>query len=307
MKNFGFLEMALVLLTVIVVLAIVALISSLAYPEAAESIIRDLRRGTLDSESPVIGAIIKFGQRVGDGYNYRIEPAFENLGRYFSGGPPKKTDVKAGKRRQAKFGVKDCINCHKDLFDNRGLGNIYVDHRLHEALEIQCGQCHGDTRHPKPKHVAEAVCLDCHRRQGATQECQSCHPAGSLADESVIGKDVLNEFYAYRTASSKSLMPLNFEQPPGHWLKGEDNPPCQQCHSVPEFCNQCHLVLHNQIANWLDVHGPRLLRQEYVMNACWTCHNANWCAATCHSNPANRQRRSSFLQLPIVPLENYIR
>lgn len=302
-KNIGFTEIALALVTILVIFAIVALILGLAYPNAMSSIIRDIRQGVSGSDNPVVGALIKVGQRIGDGFNYRFRPALDEFSGLFRGKPekPKKKVAPA-----LEFTAEKCTECHKDLFERRGFGNVYIDHRLHAANNIKCGSCHSDIKHPQPKRVAQVVCLACHKREGATVACESCHPPGSVANKKVIPQDRLNEFFSGRTASSKSLMPPNFEQPDNHWLRGEGNSPCKQCHEVPDFCNRCHLVFHNTIGDWRQVHGPRLLRQEYVMNVCWTCHNANWCAATCHSNTAGRQRRGGFLPVPTIPLDEYI-
>jgi len=306
----GFTEVILVLLTVLVLLAVFTVLLALIYPSATKNIISDISQSYESNHGGPIGFMGDVVKRAGDGFNARVAPAINWVGKRladifgrkkFGGtivenhvGPPIKT--------------KDCTGCHEHekLFERKAYANIYIDHRLHDAADISCRRCHLNTKHPKPRVVKQEVCIDCHKKTRASTDCSSCHPPGSILDSAVIPQVKTDEFLHGSQVSAKSLVPHNFGTPDPQWLKGQGDPPCLNCHDVPEFCNKCHLVFHNKISNWRLVHGPRLLKQEYVMNVCWTCHNATWCAGNCHIN-AGIQRSGPYLELPKVPLDTYIR
>ena len=303
-RRFGLMEVFLVLLIAIVILAIFALVLALMYPDATTTITRDVREAANSGKSPTLAFAKSVIERAGENIDLRIKPfadavikRFASIGTMFRG--------KSTKDEVAKdFKAGDCLGCHEDLFEQRGFANILVDHRVHAALEIECSECHEDTKHPKPKNIAKKTCVNCHERSGMAADCGICHAAGSILSNEIIPKEKTQEFLAGSVVAANSIMPPSFGSPDPKWLAGEGDPPCRKCHEVPDFCNKCHLVFHNRISDWKKKHGARLLRQEYVMNVCWTCHNANWCAGTCHANLL--KRRESFRTLPHVSLESYL-
>ena len=308
MKKRGFTEIILVLLTVLVFLAVFTVLLALIYPTAAKNIIADVSQSYESDHGGPVGVMGKIAKRGADGFNARVVPAFRWIGKRLADIFGRKKVVVVGNRQGPDFKAKDCVKgeCHQALFDQKAFAHIYIDHRLHEASDVKCRKCHLDTKHPKPHTIKQDGCLDCHRRQAASTGCLSCHPPGSILNDAVIPAQETKDFLHGSVVSSKSLLPAHFGAPDPGWLKGEGDPPCRNCHQVPEFCNRCHLVFHNKIPNWRLVHGPRLLKQEYVMNVCWTCHNATWCAGNCHINQGVK-RSGPYLDLPQVPLETYIR
>jgi len=60
--------------------------------------------------------------------------------------------------------------------------HVFYTHRRHVAIaELSCETCHGDIAHTERPPVRALVkvdmdfCLDCHRKQGATLDCNACH------------------------------------------------------------------------------------------------------------------------------------
>lgn len=306
----GFSEVILVLLTVLVLLAVFAVLLALIYPNATKNIIADVSQTYESNRGGPVGFMGRVARQAGEGFNARVAPAVKWVGKRLADllGRKKPGGTIVQDHVGPPITSKDCIGCHEHekLFEQKAGGNIYIDHRLHDAADVGCRRCHLNTKHPKPRVVKEEVCLDCHKKDQASTACSSCHPPGSILSSGVIPQEKTDEFLHGSQVSAGSLVPHNFGSPEPQWLKGEGDVPCRNCHDVPEFCNTCHLVFHDKIANWRLVHGARLLRQEYVMNVCWTCHNATWCAGNCHVN-TGVQRSGPYLDLPEVPLDTYIR
>lgn len=303
----GFTEVVLVLLTVLVLLAVFAVLLALIYPNATKNIIADISQSYETNRGGPVGFMGDLAKRAAEGFNARFVPAVKWVGSRLANLFERKKpgDVAVQPRLGPPIRVEDCTGCHKKLFDQRANSNIYVDHRLHEAQDIDCRKCHLNTKHPNPRVVKEEVCVGCHKTARASTACAGCHPPGSILSAKVIPQAQTDEFLHGSQVSAKTLVPHNFGTPDPQWLKGQGDPPCRNCHEVPGFCNTCHLVFHNKISNWRQVHGPRLLKQEYVMNVCWTCHSATWCAGNCHIN-SGIQRSGPYLELPQVPLSTYI-
>lgn len=60
--------------------------------------------------------------------------------------------------------------------------HVYFSHRRHVAVaQIECGVCHGpmemQTTPPRRplKSLRMSVCMDCHRKTGASVDCNACH------------------------------------------------------------------------------------------------------------------------------------
>lgn len=60
--------------------------------------------------------------------------------------------------------------------------NVFYTHRRHVAVaELPCESCHGDvaaTERPPRRALLRVdmdFCMDCHREQGATLDCNACH------------------------------------------------------------------------------------------------------------------------------------
>lgn len=309
MQRFDFLELLLALLSVLVILAILVTVLALAYPDVTASIVADIRQSVQDGRSPVLVALNKIGERFSDGFNYRIKPYTREVGKWFA-------KLRLPSMRRAPvvkaFEPKDCNSgCHAKLYEEVAVANIYVEHRLHEALEIPCATCHVDIGHPKPDPVKEKICIDCHKSQKVSTSCDTCHPPGSILAKNVIPETKTKEFLAGRQTTLEALIRPEFAAPNPEWLEDTghkddaDRGPCRNCHDVPDFCNTCHLIFHDKEPNWRNTHGPRILKKEYLPNGCWVCHSPSWCANTCHSAPG-RQRRGRFLQPPDLPLEDYV-
>ena len=56
---------------------------------------------------------------------------------------------------------------------------VYFSHRWHVAKGITCQQCHGQVQEMTVMKQSENLkmgwCIDCHRKEKASQECNTCH------------------------------------------------------------------------------------------------------------------------------------
>lgn len=60
--------------------------------------------------------------------------------------------------------------------------HVFYTHRRHVAIaELECAECHGDiaeTTRPPPRALVKIdmdFCMDCHRENSATEDCNACH------------------------------------------------------------------------------------------------------------------------------------
>lgn len=121
------------------------------------------------------------------------------------------TDCHLGARNAAQAGLpslRQCLACHvrpqgdppsrreqtvRDLAAKgtfvkfnpvtRNEGHVHFSHAAHTTLgRMACRQCHGDVRRwsvppVQPNEDLEDmdICMDCHRRKGASTDCTTCH------------------------------------------------------------------------------------------------------------------------------------
>ncbi len=111
-----------------------------------------------------------------------------------------------GVRRNTAAGIPSerlCMGCHKLVAANkpeiirlRGMFEkqqsiawlrvndlpdfVYFNHYPHIARGIECTKCHGDIQTMSEVHsvvnlASMALCVDCHRQNGASVDCYTCH------------------------------------------------------------------------------------------------------------------------------------
>ena len=299
MKNFGLLELLILILALLVILAIFVVAIAIVFPSSTQQIISQIRDDPELQDSTPVKVISGVTKRGGEGFNSRIRPAAEYIGDLFKrekGAEDRK--IAEAEPAPPKIDFKGCISdeCHLGLFERKAFNNIYVDHRIHQVESVECYDCHKDNEHPKPKRVDQETCIVCHEEREAATNCGTCHTPGSILSNEVIYHTTIEEFLTGRISSS--IVPKGFEHP-----VGEIRNICKNCHDVPQFCDRCHNMFHKAIPTWLSTHGKRVISGELSMPLCWNCHNANWCATTCHSNAPSKQRRTvPPLKLPKVTL-----
>lgn len=297
-RGWGFLEIILLFLTVLVLLALLTITLAILYPNSARQASNELGQNIRPIVKDISNANIY--KRARDGFNYRIKPFFQSLiGMFSKSRRPPEVEKKPSLEEAAKIDFTKCVDCHGYLYATMVTSRVISAHLIHKAEGISCFVCHQDATHPKPQRIAESTCLRCHQKVKSDKKCSFCHSPGSLL--ALVPKEKKVKFFEVSTVKTKDLRPPEFGDPI-EGLKGNPGVACAQCHEVPTFCNRCHLVFHKQLPDWVPTHGGKLLGGTYVMNTCWACHNANWCAATCHANAPNRQRRSSIWPLPYLPL-----
>jgi hypothetical protein len=56
---------------------------------------------------------------------------------------------------------------------------VYFTHRVHIHRGIDCGHCHGDVKGMDRVYAVQkfemGFCIECHRKNGATHDCFTCH------------------------------------------------------------------------------------------------------------------------------------
>ncbi len=299
MKKFGLLELLILMLSLLIILAIFVVAIAIVFPSSTQQIISEIRDDPELQDSMPIKVFSGITSRGRDGFNSRISPIAESVTGLFRRDKVD-ADRKIAKAEPAppKIDFKGCVTdaCHAGLFDRKVFNNIYMDHRIHQVESVECIDCHKDNKHPKPDKVEQDTCIACHEDRDAGTGCGGCHTPGSILSDEVIYHTTIEEFLAGRI--SGSIVPQGFEHP-----VGEISNVCKNCHDVPRFCDKCHAMFHKSIPDWIPTHGGRVIRQEISMQICWNCHNANWCATTCHSNAPSKERRTvPPLKLPKVAL-----
>ena len=201
----------------------------------------------------------------------------------------------------------ECNVCHTESNVQDGKYSSYVaparelkfSHASHVGTQkLDCQTCHAaiekSSKVPSKGIPEMAVCVDCHRQKGITDDCSACHTQVGLRMPADHGPDwVLNHEFEARGDARK----------------------CETCHR-PSYCEECHqgAALGMSIRNKKDAPADRLgplapahdgkslliiqrihdLNFRYTHGAdvksktmdCGTCHaTATFCAA-CH-NPEN--------------------
>ncbi len=306
-KSFNLVDLLTVLVLFIIAFMILVVVLAIVYPQAAKNIAK-----TVLSPSGNFGkAVAQIADRATDGFNYRVQPMVSDFREAFEDKTGKKKSGEeavakkaVAKKPLAKIDTKACIECHPDLFQKKASNHIYTNHQTHEALQIECGVCHINDKHPRPGIVEEKTCIDCHIDNQASTDCKTCHTPGSILDDRLISQAKTAEFLGATVADKKVLVPEGFEHPVDY-----NNQPCNQCHEVPEFCFGCHIsaggsgVQSPHDNRFISSHGSDILnRRGLTIVGCKDCHNTLLCAAACHINP-DRQRMSPKWPLPRLELE----
>ena len=298
-RYIDFQDIAIFTLALIFLLIIFVGILALSFPVTAKQLI--------ENASAKIGAAAGPGQdgwqaqlrrRAEGGYKVRIKPITGYVAKLFN-----QNNKDAGEKKFS-FRVGACYGCHADMFDRTVFNKIVVDHRLHDAQGLQCADCHGSTKHPKPPKVAQATCISCHKSSGGpVKECAACHPAGTILAVA-SSKDVAG-FVSEARASRADLVPGGFAHP-----AGEGATVCGSCHDQSVFCAKCHgmtkdhqLRSPHEEGKWRLQHGPRIMQRDFTIVGCANCHTKTvFCSMTCHPNP-NRDRRSPRWPVPRKALQ----
>lgn len=311
-------NLALGLLTFVLLAVIVLIFVAVAYPRAVRVATAEVRRSLelvlgADLEDQVTNGIKLMRIRAGEGYEYRLKPSarllLTPLDRYRAG---KRLEEHADERVER---AEACLECHSDVFESTALDHLYYDHKLHHEQEVFCDSCHrgsalrlvteSETRHAgEPPSPSEKSCIDCHEKKKIELDCTGCHPPGS-----VFAGPVYAQADAERFTTDKVRI---------KWFKGFEvgkSDACASCHERERFCVTCHDVEHPP--SWRQEHGNRLLRREKLpagesskffgnknqvaMVDCIKCHRTNWCAELCHRNP-DTAPVSPRHPVPIYPL-----
>lgn len=300
-RKFKATEILLIVLSVVLVVLTFLVAIVIMYPKAGDRAVRNIRDSFeeafgYDIQEKATDFFVKIGERAKAGWEKRVKRIPESLTRFYKVSPgdrKKQEKEKLVEIKDEEF--NKCSKCHKDFVDRLVFNKIYLDHRLHEAEEIRCDECHIDISHkPKPDPVRENICVSCHKdtKIAKLSECSVCHAPGSIYSGGIIDKSRLSKFAASKNV--KLLMPGGFEH-------GKTPQKCNNCHDLPDFCNDCHLVFHDKISSWTTIHGANILSGKYNIKGCKECHRSTWCSKKCHPNPG-RQAREAILPLPIVPL-----
>lgn len=299
-RKIEFLDFLILIIALLILLAILSVVLIVAFPEAAKSTANNLQSRLSPIVSRPAKVFSNLAHRGEAGYSFRIEPLLKSISGAGAGKKKEKLSPGSG------VDFSDCGECHDDLFDHKGSGHIYIDHRIHQAQDIECGECHSSGHKQaagkgKVSAVSESTCLKCHKQDKESGNCKKCHMPGSLLK--AVAPEQTEKFFAGRETNKKVLVPVGFEHP-----VGDNSKPCRQCHDYPEFCTRCHAMRAPNIVsgphanNWIPTHGMRILRGELTTKGCWQCHNSNLCAGACHPNPGRQRGIGPKWRLPDLEL-----
>jgi len=262
MKRLESLDIILIALIILILLVVFTFAIALAFPQATQRILKDLRARAQAILGPEFLArppafLEAVQKRAGEGFKYRIKPFFlRGINFFYHPYSTMLSRLKAEReRREKELAFKKCLSCHKDLFKRTALRSIYIDHLVHKRKGVSCEKCHIEIKHPQPPRPKERLCLDCHQKVGAPDKCKDCHAPGSIFHSAIVAPEKTAQFMGERVLIS--LVPPGFE-------RGRSEA-CGKCHEIKNFCDRCHLVFHKDDPNWRPTHGPRIMKGELMM------------------------------------------
>lgn len=161
--------------------------------------------------------------------------------------------------------------------------NLKMNHKVHAAQGIECGRCHGDLGQIQVATRANALplmntCLECHDGRTAPSECRTCHLA--RPDGRLVTDFPAGE-----------LMPAGRYRNDGHddgYLRNHaqtaknDEAYCANCHQE-KFCLDCHNGVARPLKihpnNWILTHPISARRNNPT---CTSCHRTQSFCTECH-------------------------
>jgi len=216
--------------------------------------------------------------RAQDGYEYRIASPLRRLfasNRRSPAQPPKAAIV---------FPEDSCRRCHPDYERKPLFSTVYFSHSHPAHKKRPCAHCHEAKGAGRDEIPAMTICAQCHEeaREGSDR-CEECHPPGNLfhgaqlAGSRRLGQEcgVCHNEKRLRAKARSHKMPT-FDPNPAS---------CFRCHEK-SFCGRCHPATHAR--SYRELHARDLRSRRRNQLACWSCHDARWCAAACHSNQGGR-------------------
>lgn len=301
-KRFDFLEIILFILGGLLAILVFISVIVIAFPASGDRAVRNFKDSFehafgYDPEVKTTNFFLSIGNRAKQGWEKRVLQIPEKLS--FTIKSVKKQPIPEIDEEKLAEEFNECKKCHKDYLERPVFKGIYFNHRKHLAAEVKCYDCHKDNTHPKPQKVEKSVCINCHKKLDdvrLTQECSVCHTPGSVFNN--VKGDTPSTQTFFKSRKLNSIMPQGFAH-------GKTEA-CKNCHDTPEFCNKCHLVFHDKLPNWLQIHGPNILARKYHVAGCKQCHKQTWCATKCHAN-SGRAREEGTRILPTVSIDGYIR
>lgn len=301
-KRFDWLQILLFFLGGLLAVLVFFAVIIIAFPVTGERAVANFRDSFehaigYDPQEKATEFFLAIGTRARAGWEKRIVQIPKKLSSI--GKKVESKSVRQLDEEKLTVEFNECGKCHKDYMERSVFKGIYMNHRKHFAQNVKCYDCHKENTHPNPQKVQEEDCKSCHKKNGDIKlvgECSACHTPGSIFND-VRGDTISTQkFLASRKVNS--LMPSGFQH-------GKTEA-CKNCHETPEFCNKCHLVFHDKLPDWLQIHGPNILASKYQVAGCRQCHKQTWCATKCHKNPG-RSRMEGNRELPRIPIDSYIR
>lgn len=302
MRRFDWLNAIIAVLGLLLIILVIISVLIIVSPKISDRTVRNIRDSIeattgVDPEEKITNAVTVIRNRARSGWEKRVKPLPDKISLTFKEAKQKRKIEKIVEADKKVF--ESCSDCHKDFLERYVFNHIYLNHISHLSKGLTCSSCHAGKielkgkSHTKITQVKEETCLKCHKKTGDEKlsECSVCHTPGSIFTAADLNSQKTQNFLNSRKISS--IMPSGFEH-------GKTEA-CKNCHETPEFCNKCHMVFHNEMPNWVQIHGKNILNQKYKIEGCKQCHRYSWCTKKCHPNPGNRRIEGGF-EVPIVPL-----
>lgn len=200
-----------------------------------------------------------------------------------------------------------CLNCHDTIQASAVVGGNGI--RINHAsctLTSQCESCHTASVHSEALRFVKtpkmADCVACHREEGASLECDTCHEQKRISGRSrdaewtrthgadwkkLHGTGDLRTCSPCHTPDSCAKChgidlphPTSFGSTHGRSAKKVGAKTCLTCHETAEYCNACHGIEMPHPDGFLQKHSS--LARSDSDPRCVTCHVTEDCE-TCHT------------------------
>ena len=155
------------------------------------------------------------------------------------------------------IGRSACLKCHEKVLDGVTAGDgLSIKHKVC-APGPTCDECHSTVAHEEAvrwiMNPSMEDCVACHRSQGVSVECETCHTGEPAERRNIRGPWQVTHGAQWRKTHGMG-----------------DQSSCGTCHPA-DFCARCHGVPVPHTADFGLTHGTYA---EKDRKACLTCHKS---------------------------------
>jgi nitrate/TMAO reductase-like tetraheme cytochrome c subunit len=185
--------------------------------------------------------------------------------------------------------VQPCLKCHLASF----CSDCHTRNKVLPDSHKQAGWVHGTTltvtqygsqpATPSAGHALAAI--------ESTETCAVCHGEGGTSAP-----------FCANCHKTQTPHTDQFKTTPGvHATEGRKNPAvCENCHTWPELCSNCHHIGSSATQPWLTIHGGQV--EQHGASTCPKCHPDKTFCQSCHQRnkvmPASHKLPNFLRQAP---------